>query len=143
MVAFGYRFGPVGRLLGVALLVVALDACADGNMTPSTMNSAAPLAVRDASSSRGTILAIRPTEAGVAGAGTSVLDRLAKTAAASPAAAGTGRPANGGQTMEFVVREESGATVAVVQTNEVGFRVGERVMILRGADHTYLSRTGV
>ena len=69
MVAFGYRFGPVGRLLGVALLVVALDACADGNMTPGTMNSAAPLAVRDASPSRGTILAIRPTEAGVAGAG--------------------------------------------------------------------------
>ncbi len=35
--------------------------------------------------------------------------------------------------IEFTVREENGATIAVVQANDQGLREGERVAILRGS----------
>ena len=38
-----------------------------------------------------------------------------------------------GQAVEFVIREDSGQTIAVVQTNEENFRVGERIVLTRGA----------
>ena len=45
----------------------------------------------------------------------------------------------GGQAIEFVIREDRGGDIAVVQTNEEGLQVGDRVVINRG-DRTRLSR---
>ncbi len=41
--------------------------------------------------------------------------------------------ANTGYAVEFIIREDSGQTISVVQTNEDGFRPGERVVMTRGA----------
>ena len=46
-----------------------------------------------------------------------------------------------GNAVEFVIREDSGQTVAVVQTNEENFRVGERIVLTRGA-RTRIARAG-
>jgi outer membrane lipoprotein SlyB len=48
--------------------------------------------------------------------------------------------ASTGNAVEFIIREDSGQTISVVQTNEENFRPGERVVITRGA-RTRLSRT--
>ena len=37
------------------------------------------------------------------------------------------------QAVEFIIREDSGQTISVVQTNEEDFRPGERVILTRGA----------
>ena len=44
-----------------------------------------------------------------------------------------------GQAVEFIIRDDSGQTISVVQTNEERFQVGERVIITRGA-RTRLAR---
>ena len=44
-----------------------------------------------------------------------------------------------GQAVEFILRDDSGQTISVVQTNEENFQVGERVVITRGA-RTRLAR---
>ena len=44
-----------------------------------------------------------------------------------------------GQAIEFIVREDRGGDIAVVQTNEDGLQVGDRVVVNRG-DRTRLSR---
>ncbi|MCC6720083.1 MAG: glycine zipper 2TM domain-containing protein [Acetobacteraceae bacterium] len=41
--------------------------------------------------------------------------------------------ASTGQAMEFIIREDSGQTISVVQTNEEGFQPNERVVLTRGA----------
>ncbi|MCW3473086.1 outer membrane lipoprotein [Limobrevibacterium gyesilva] len=46
-----------------------------------------------------------------------------------------------GSAVEFIIREDNGQTISVVQTNEDGFRPGERVMLTRGA-RTRIARTG-
>ena len=43
--------------------------------------------------------------------------------------------------VEFIVRADDGATLSIVQTNEPGFRKGDRVVILRD-DRTRLARPG-
>ena len=43
--------------------------------------------------------------------------------------------------VEFIVRVDDGATLSIVQTNEPGFRTGDRVVILRD-DRTRLARPG-
>lgn len=45
----------------------------------------------------------------------------------------------GGTAIEFIVREDRGGDIAVVQTNEGGLQVGDRVVISRG-DRVRLSR---
>ena len=50
--------------------------------------------------------------------------------------------ASRGQAMEFIIREDSAPQpITVVQTNEEGFRPGERIAILR-TDRTRIARTG-
>lgn len=41
---------------------------------------------------------------------------------------------NGGAATEFIIREDDGQTISVVQSNEQHLRTGERVMIIRGAE---------
>ena len=41
--------------------------------------------------------------------------------------------ASQGQAAEFIIREDSGQTISVVQTNEENFRPGDRIVLTRGA----------
>jgi outer membrane lipoprotein SlyB len=46
-----------------------------------------------------------------------------------------------GNAMEFIIRDDSGQTRSVIQTNELGLTVGDRVVITQG-DRVRLSRAG-
>jgi len=46
-----------------------------------------------------------------------------------------------GNAVEFIIREDSGQTISVVQTNEENFRPGDRVILTRGA-RTRIGRAG-
>lgn len=123
---------------GFLAVGLAVNACA-------TPDSAAAGPAPEVTVSRGTILAMRPVQTGM-GAGTTVLNGLARTASASPGINGQGINAgtdtDAGAAVDFVVRETGGAIIAVVQTNEQHFRVGDPVEI-RHADRTRLTRPGV
>ena len=131
----GRRSACAARMLAVVLLV---GSCAADNATLTADPGPRVPAV-----SRGTILAMRPVRPGVdpgsAGAGATVLAGLASTADAAASRKDTEVP---GPAMDFVVREAGGATIAVVQSNEQRFQVGDQVWIVRG-DRTRLSRPDV
>jgi outer membrane lipoprotein SlyB len=67
----------------------------------------------------------------LAGLGGALIGGLAGTAAE--------RGLSGGNATEFIVREDGGGDIAVVQTNEAALQVGDRVVIARG-DRTRLTR---
>lgn len=46
--------------------------------------------------------------------------------------AGVEQSATSGQAVEFIIREDSGQTISVVQTNEENFQPNERVVLTRG-----------
>ena len=130
-----------GRSVGAArMLAIVLLVCACAADNAVLIADAGPSRVPAVS--RGTILAMRPVrprvEPGSAGAGATVLAGLARTADA-----GTGQKETqaAGPAMDFVVREAGGATIAVVQSNEQRFQVGDQVSIVR-SDRTRLSRPG-
>jgi outer membrane lipoprotein SlyB len=50
--------------------------------------------------------------------------------------------ASSGNAVEFIIQEDNGQTIAVIQTNEEAFRPGERVVLTRGA-RTRIARAGV
>ncbi|MFC7608175.1 outer membrane lipoprotein [Teichococcus aestuarii] len=144
--------------LAVMLIGGTVAACAP-QQTGATYSSAA--LGRAASVSYGTIVGMRPvqvqgnssgvgTAAGavaggvagsfiggdwrsnaLAGLGGAVLGGLAGNA--------IGRGVSDGQAVEFFVREDQGGDISVVQTNEEGLGVNDRVVIARG-DRTRLSR---
>lgn len=144
--------------LAVMLIGGTVAACAP-QQTGATYSSAA--IGRAASVSYGTIVGMRPvqvqgnssgvgTAAGavaggvagsfiggdwrsnaLAGLGGAVLGGLAGNA--------IGRGVSDGQAVEFFVREDQGGDISVVQTNEEGLQVNDRVVIARG-DRTRLSR---
>lgn len=144
-------------LLAAAALLLAVPACAPAN-TGSTI--AARDMGRAASVSFGTIVRAREVQvAGTTGVGTLAGAAAGATAGSfiggdtrSNILAGIGgaiiggiagsaieRGATGGTAVEFVVREDRGGDIAVVQTNEEGLQVGDRVMVTRG-DRVRLSR---
>ena len=64
--------------------------------------------------------------AGIIGAvGGAILGGLAGSAAE--------KSLSGGNAVEFIIREDNGQTISVVQTNEENFQSGERVILSRGA----------
>ena len=67
----------------------------------------------------------------IAGVGGAILGGLAGTAIE--------RGVTQGQAVEFIVPQDRGGDIAVVQTNEEGLQAGDRVMISRG-DRVRLSR---
>ncbi|WP_226381385.1 outer membrane lipoprotein [Falsiroseomonas ponticola] len=67
----------------------------------------------------------------IAGVGGAILGGLAGTAIE--------RGVTQGQAVEFIVRQDRGGDIAVVQTNEEGLQAGDRVVITRG-DRVRLSR---
>lgn len=152
---------PSPRFLSLAAalaLVVVVPACAPAN-TASTVPAGALGTA--ASVSFGTIVGSRPVQVsggsgGLGAVGGAVAggvvgstiggDWRARTLAGVGGAllgglAGSAveRGVGSGQAVEFVVREDRGGDIAVVQTNEDALQVGERVMITRG-DRVRLSR---
>jgi outer membrane lipoprotein SlyB len=113
---------PLAALLGLAT-------CGpDGQPEPPRASTVA----------RGTILAMRPVEPEW-GTGAAVLQGLARTASPpTPDKQDHGK----GPPIDFVVREASGATIAVVQSNDQNLQVGDTVEIIR-AGRTRLARPGV
>ncbi|WP_237217621.1 outer membrane lipoprotein, partial [Falsiroseomonas oryziterrae] len=70
-------------------------------------------------------------ENAIAGVGGAILGGLAGSALERGMTQGTA--------VEFIVREDQGGDIAVVQTNEEGLQVGDRVVVSRG-DRVRLSR---
>jgi hypothetical protein len=54
---------------------------------------------------------------------------------------GSGQDDGNRSLVEFIVRSDDGATLSIVQTNQPGFRKGDRVVILRDG-RTRLARPG-
>jgi outer membrane lipoprotein SlyB len=87
--------------------------------------------VQPGSINAGTILSMRPV--GPRGS--------AEALRAALLADGGGHDDGNRSLMEFIVRADDGATLSIVQTNEPGFRKGDRVIILRD-DRARLARPG-
>jgi outer membrane lipoprotein SlyB len=119
-----------GRLALLALLGVA--GCARAVSTTATPAAAI---VRPATSFEGTILSLRAVTMGS--------DQAAWRVALLADAGGATTPVAGenGPLTEFIVRVDGGATISVVQTNEAGFRAGDRVVVLHDGQ-THLARPG-
>ncbi|MFT8244334.1 glycine zipper 2TM domain-containing protein [Roseomonas sp. BN140053] len=156
------RFGRFRSLAVPLALPLALGAglagCAPQN-TGTTYSSAA--LGRAASVSYGTIKGLRPVTvqgngAGVGAVGGAVAGGLAGSFIGGDprsniiaglggallgglAGSAIGNAASTGQAVEFFIGEDYGTDISVVQTNEEGLQVGDRVVISRG-DRTRISR---
>jgi outer membrane lipoprotein SlyB len=119
-----------GSVCLLALLGIAGCARAVTNTAASTAATARPLP-----SSEGTILSLRA----IAVRGERDPWRVALLADAGGAAT-IGDDGNSHLT-EFIIRIDSGSTVSVVQTNELGFRPGDRVVVLHDG-HAHIARPG-
>ncbi len=136
-----------------AVLVLALAACAPTN-TNSTYTSAD--IGRTASISYGVIVSMRAVQVQGQPTGVGTLGGAAVGAVAGSAIGGRDPRANivggivgaivggiagsavehsasGGEAVEFIIREDDGQTISVVQTNEDHFQPGERIVLTRGA----------
>lgn len=150
---------PASRLarpalaLAIAVPVLALSACA-----PTRTNStySANEIGQTAQVSYGVIVSMRPvtvqsqdTGLGALGGGAvgatagsfigrndvraNILGAILGGVAGAVAGNAVEKSAGTGQAMEFIIREDDGRTVSVVQTNGEGFRPGDRVVLTRGA----------
>ncbi len=126
---------PLGRTIAVLAVLLGMSACAPANPAPLASQAT------NQTISHGTILAMRPTlpMRGDQPRSAGALEGL--SSAATPSGDATPSDPATGQPMDFIVREAGGGTIAVVQTNELHFQVGDQVLILRG-DRTRLSRPG-
>jgi outer membrane lipoprotein SlyB len=120
----------IGCVSLVALLGIAGCAQVSTNATGSAAAVAHPSASRE-----GTILSMRPVTLRSNRAPWSI----ALLATASGAMA-VGDDASRELT-EFIVRTDAGSTISIVQTNELGFRPGDRILVLHD-DHTHIARPG-
>jgi outer membrane lipoprotein SlyB len=151
-------------LAAVAALGGGLTACAPPSNTNTTFSSAA--VGRTASVSRGTILSMRevqidgsgggPGIGGLAGAAaggvagsfiggdtrSNILGALGGALIGGLAGNAVQNQVGRGTATEFIIQEDGGGTIAVVQSNEDRFVPGERVLIIRG-DRTRLARGAV
>jgi hypothetical protein len=111
------------RLFGVTALL-AVASCAAVGPVPTT----APPAT---TAGTATILTVRP----IVAAGT---DDAAWRAALLNGASEPAAPVqpNGGTLAEFIVREDAGATLSIVQSNAAGLQAGDRVVVTRGPTST-------
>jgi outer membrane lipoprotein SlyB len=148
---------PVLPLIA-ALSLVAVAACAPQNtgtvvganamgqaasVSYGTIVGARPVTVQGSGGNVGTVAgAVAGGVAGsfiggdwrsnaLAGIGGAILGGMAGNA--------IGNTVSQGQATEFIVREDRGGDIAVVQTNELGLQPGDRVMISRG-DRVRLAR---
>jgi outer membrane lipoprotein SlyB len=114
------------RLALALTALLGVSACAPGGA-----NSPAPGAIGGAGrASYGVIVSCRPIEAAAGG------DVRGAILGAVGGAAGQGASE---AAFEFIIREDNGQTLSVVQTNAAGLRPGERVVLSMGT-RTRLSR---
>ena len=145
-------------LLAALALLAAVPACAPANTGTSVRAGSLGSA---ASVSFGTIVGSRPVQVQGGGSGIGTVGGAVAGGVAgsfiggdwrSNALAGLGgallgglagtaaeRGLSSGNAIEFVVREDRGGDIAVVQTNEEALQVGDRVVVTRG-DRVRLSR---
>lgn len=145
---------PPRSLIVAALLapLLAVGACAPRNT--NTTYGAADIG-RSAQVSYGVIVSMRPVTIQGGSTGVGTLGGAAAGATAGSFIGGDPRAhilgaiggaiigglagtaiegsASSGQAVEFIIREDSGQTISVVQTNEEGFQPNERVVLTRGA----------
>ena len=117
-------------LFACLAVVAAMSACAPtGVPAPQATSLATPKVA-----ATGTIVSIRKVSAqpGASQWRNVLLADAATTRAASDAGAGV---------MEFIVRAGDGSIVAIGQANDVGFRTGDRVVLLHDGQ-THLARPG-
>ena len=142
------NLGPVA-LLGA---VLALGACAPRNT--NTTYTGADIG-RSAEVSYGVIVSMRPVtiQGGQSGVGTfggaaagatagsfiggdprmRILGAIGGAIVGGLAGSAAEGALSTGQAVEFIIREDTGQTVSVVQTNEENFRPNERIVLTRGA----------
>jgi outer membrane lipoprotein SlyB len=148
------------RLLAVlALAAGALAACGP----PQTANIVPTAAVgRAGAVSTGTIVAMRPVQVqgstgigapvgavagGVLGSGigggwrANTLGAIGGAVIGGLAGAAIEQNVTGGTAVEFIIRDDRGGEIAVVQTNEDRLMVGDRVRVVH-ADRTRITRIG-
>jgi outer membrane lipoprotein SlyB len=111
----------IRRFAGVLALisVLAAAACAPTNNAPAATD------IGSQTLGYGVIVSMRPITVS-AETHANLVGMLGGSPAASPAPA-----------IEFIVREDSGSAISVVQVNQENFRPGDRVGLARGA------RTGI
>jgi outer membrane lipoprotein SlyB len=122
------------RLTGCACLLALLGIA---GCSQAVTNATGPVAAapRAEPPRAGTILSMRPV---------TLRDDRAPWHVALLAAASGSTPAGGDagrKPTEFIVRTDAGTTISVVQTDEFGFRPGDRIIILH-SDHTHIARPG-
>jgi outer membrane lipoprotein SlyB len=142
------------RALAAGLcLAMALGAAACGPRNTNTTYTAADIG-RTAEVSYGVIVSMRPVAIqGRYGAGAlggavaggaagsyiggdpraNILGALGGALVGGIVGAGVEQGVTSGQAVEFIIREDSGQTISVVQTNEENFQPNERVVLTRGA----------
>jgi outer membrane lipoprotein SlyB len=126
---------PVARAAAAAaVLATLLAACTPRGVQTGAASPAAAGAPR-LGAGIGRIVSIRPVAAQPA-AGTGDI-RANVLAALGGGAART--PGGRGQSFEFIVRQDNGETVSVVQTNDGDFRPGQLVVLQQGS-RTRLAR---
>lgn len=152
---------PALRLLAVlALAAGALAACGP----PQTANTVQPWSVgRAGAVSTGTIVAMRPVQvqgstgigapvgsvggavigSSIVGGGwrTGALGAIGGAVIGGLAGAAVEQNVTGGTAVEFIIRDDRGGEIAVVQTNEDRLMVGDRVRVVQ-ADRTRITRIG-
>jgi outer membrane lipoprotein SlyB len=110
-----------GRFLAwTSLLAVASCAAAPPSPAPAATAAAKGVA---------TVLAVRPIVA--AGAGQAAAWRSVLLDGAAGGAGPEGAPAAG--LAEFIVREDAGPTISIVQSNAAGLQPGDRVVVAHPA----------
>jgi outer membrane lipoprotein SlyB len=114
------------------LALMGIAGCA--NAVTNTASPAAATA-HSVSSDEGTILSLRAV------AVRSERDPWRVALLADTDGAATAIKDDGSRLTEFIVRIDGGPTISVVQTNELGFRTGDRVSVLHDG-HTHIARPG-
>jgi outer membrane lipoprotein SlyB len=119
-------FRPAIRSLAGAVVVVTLSGVA-GCAPANTTSTGADIG-RARSVGYGVIVSIRPVTAQRSDVRADILGAIGGVAgtAAEPAAIT-------GSAMEFIIREDSGQIISVVQANDKNFHPGERVVLAFGA----------
>jgi outer membrane lipoprotein SlyB len=117
------------------LALLGIAGCAQAFTDNGAPGAPAPAAAHSLPTVAGTILSMRAVA--VRGERDPLRVALLADAGGGPTAVADGSS----QLTEFIVRIDGGSTISVMQTNEPGFRPGDRVTILRDG-RTHIARPG-
>jgi hypothetical protein len=114
------------RISAIAMLPVVLAGLLAAAACTAVPNAPAPVSASQAAGV-GTVLVVRPIAEALPQDGAAWRAALLSGAADSPGAS----PAAGTTLAEFIVREDTGATLSIVQPNAAGLHPGDRVTVIR------------